>query len=179
MYTFSLQRNTDSQLLQVYCLWYLFMLSRGSQRFPFVTSPSSWADATAMLNPPGPACCCSVSLSNTTSLIIKDVLAWDIDYNHEKVPSRQPSKWATSDTTTGLMSEEGPLVILMVGSKEGPSWGTVLAGWPREATIYRKSERRWPVTATPLMALVATLEELFKLEPRRGVSQCSRAWKHL
>lgn len=95
--------------------------------------------------------------------------------------SPQPSKWATSDTTTGLlMSEEGGLVMSLVASKEGPSWGTVAAGWPREATMKRKSlVRRWPVTAAPLMTLVATLEELLTLEPRRGLSQHSRARKHL
>lgn len=95
--------------------------------------------------------------------------------------SRQPSKWATSDTTTGLlMSEEGGLVMSLVASKEGPSWGTVAAGWPREATMKRKSwVRRWPVAAAPRMTLVATLEELLMLEPRRGLSQHSRARKHL
>ncbi len=97
------------------------------------------------------------------------------------IANHQPSKWATSDTTTGLlMSDEGALVTSLVCSRVGSSWGMVAAGWPREATINRKSlVRRGPVTATPLMALVATLEELFKLEPRRGTSQRSRAWKHL
>lgn len=97
------------------------------------------------------------------------------------VANHQPSKWATSDTTTGwLVSEEGALVISLVASKEGPSWGMVAAGWPREATINRKSlVRRGPVAAAPLMALVATLEELFMLEPRWGASQHSRARKHL
>lgn len=95
--------------------------------------------------------------------------------------SRQPSKWATSDTATGLlMSEEGSLVMSLVASKEGPSWGTVSAGWPNEATMKRKSwVRRWPVTAAPRKTLVATLEELLMLEPRRGLSQHSRARKHL
>ena len=78
------------------------------------------------------------------------------------------------------MSDEGALVMSLVASKDGPSWGTVAAGWPREATINRKSlVRRGGATPTPLMALVATLEELFKLEPRRGVAQHSRARKHL
>lgn len=45
------------------------------------------------------------------------------------VANHQPSKWATSDTMTGLMmSEEGALVTSMVGSLEGPSWGMVVAG---------------------------------------------------
>lgn len=78
------------------------------------------------------------------------------------------------------MSEDGGLVISLVASKEGPSWGTVVAGWPREATMKRKSwVWRWPVTAAPLTTLVATLEELLTLEPRRGFSQHSRARKHL
>lgn len=45
------------------------------------------------------------------------------------IANHQPSKWATSDTTTGLLvSEEGALVMSLVASKEGPSWGTVAAG---------------------------------------------------
>ncbi|KAK5859590.1 hypothetical protein PBY51_021137 [Eleginops maclovinus] len=67
-----------------------------------------------------------------------------------------------------------------VGSTNVSSWGTVPAGWPREATINKKSlVRRVPVIANPLMALVATLEELFMLEPRGGTSHYSRALKHL
>lgn len=99
---------------------------------------------------------------------------------YDYVTNCQPSRWATSETTTGLLSEEGAFVISIVGSHESPSWGTVAAGWPNEATINRNSlVRRGPVPAIPLMALVGTLEELFKLEPRRGASHCSRAWKHL
>lgn len=45
------------------------------------------------------------------------------------IANNQPSMWATSDTTTGLLvSEEGALVMSLVASKEGPSWGTVMAG---------------------------------------------------
>lgn len=49
------------------------------------------------------------------------------------IANHHPSKWATSDTTTGLlMSEDGGLVTSIVGSivgsKGGPSWGTVAAG---------------------------------------------------
>lgn len=80
------------------------------------------------------------------------------------------------------MSDEGPLVTSMVGSQMGLSWGTVVAGWPKEATINGKwlsLVRRRTVTVPPRATLVATLEELFKLEPLRGVSQRSSEWKHL
>lgn len=121
--------------------------------------------------------CSSPSLSNT--IIINDFLAGDFG-DFMVIANHQPLKWATSDTTGLLLSEEGPLVTSMVGSTEGPSWGMVETGWPRDATINRRLlVRRGPVTATPLTALVATLEELLMLEPRWGASQCSRAWKHL
>lgn len=43
--------------------------------------------------------------------------------------NHQSSKWATNDTTTGLLiSEEGALVISLVASKEGSSWGMMAAG---------------------------------------------------
>lgn len=49
----------------------------------------------------------------------------------------QPSQWASRATTTGLwMSEEGGLVMSLVASKEGPSWGMAAsAGRPSEATM--------------------------------------------
>lgn len=113
-------------------------------------------------------------------LIVKDLQLKSCDISKVKKENCQPSKWATSDTTTGLLSEEWALEMSMVGSQDGPSWGTAAAGWPSEATKNRKSlVRRTPVTATPLTALVATLEELLALEPRSGALHRSMAWKHL
>lgn len=181
---FSLQRNTDPRLLQVHRLWFLLILSTGSPRFAFVTGPSSLLPRTELIKQPRQiqldwqAAALQASIKPPLKLLMT---SWLGTLGISGVTANpQPSKWATSDTTTGLLvSEEGALVISLVASKEGPSWGMVAAGWPREATINRTSSvRRRPLTATPLMALVATLEELFMLEPRRGTSQSSRARKH-
>lgn len=82
------------------------------------------------------------------------------------------------------MSEEGALVMSLVASREGPSWGMAVAvaapGRLSEATKWRKLLlRRWPLGVTPFTTLVATLEELFMLEPERGSWHQSRDRKHL
>lgn len=163
----------------------LLLLSRGSPRFAFVFSPWSLLPRTELtqqqcqIRPDWQAAALQASAESPLKLFMT---SWLGTLGISRVvANHQPSKWATSDTTTGLLvSEEGALVISLVASKEGPSWGMVAAGWPREATINRRSlVRRGPVAAAPLRALVATLEELFMLEPRRGASQHSRARKHL
>lgn len=159
------QRSRDPRLLQVYRLWFLLILSTGSPRFAFVTGPSSLLPRTELIQQPRQiqldwqAAALQASIKPPLKLLMTSWLGTlgisRVTANH------QPSKWATSDTMTGLLvSEEGPLVISLVTSKEGPSWGMAAAGWPREATINRTSSvRRGPLTATPLMALVVTLEE--------------------
>lgn len=67
-------------------------------------------------------------LGEIASEIINDLLDGGF-WKFHSYSNNQPSMWATSDTTTGLLvSDEGALVMSLVASKEGPSWGTVVAG---------------------------------------------------
>lgn len=169
-------------------VFFVAQTSGRSPRFAFASTPPSLPagrarDTAAMSNPPRLEGYAAPRASGKPplKLLMTTSCKGGESARLQAKKSRQPSKWATSDTTTGLlMSEEGGLVMSLVASKEGPSWGTVEAGWPKEATMKRKSwVRRWPVTAAPRMTLVATLEELLTLEPRLGLSQHSRARKHL